>query len=157
MSQIGNYLFSIITAALATSLVGVIFNENKSVGSIVKSISGLFLVLTVISPILGIQTFHISDYFSSLSTDAQNVADSGAEIAASAQKTIIKEQASAYVLEKAKALNLDITANVEFGREDVPIPTEIYLYGNASPYAKYELTRYITEQLGIPEENQVWN
>ena len=58
---------------------------------------------------------------------------------------------------KAKALNLDITANVEFGREDVPIPTEIYLYGNASPYAKYELTRYITEQLGIPEENQVWN
>ena len=67
------------------------------------------------------------------------------------------EQASAYVLEKAKALNLDITAQLEFGNEDIPIPKQIYLNGNVSPYAKKELTHFIAEQLGIPEENQVWN
>ena len=157
MSRMGQYLFSVLTAALATSLVGVIFNGNKSVGSIIKFISGIFLGLTVISPILNVQSFNISDYFSSLTTDAEIIADTGSDFAAANQKAIIMEQASAYVLEKAKALNLDITAQLEFGNENIPIPKQIYLNGNVSPYAKKELTHFIAEQLGIPEENQVWN
>ena len=157
MSRMGQYLFSVLTAALATSLVGVIFNGNKSVGSIIKFISGIFLGLTVISPILNVQSFNISDHFSSLTTNAEIIADTGSDFAAANQKAIIMEQASAYVLEKAKALNLDVEVELVLGSDEIPVPEQIYIQGAVSPFARNQLSTFISDNIGIPEDRQIWS
>ena len=157
MSHVGKYLFSVITAALATALASLIINTKTPVGSIVKMVCGVFLAITMISPIIDIPMLDLTGCFSSVSLDAQSIAQSGLGISSSNQKEIINERVTAYVLEKAEALNMDITAHVEFTDAATPTPYKIYLEGAASPYAKDVLVEYITEHLGITEEYQVWN
>ena len=73
------------------------------------------------------------------------------------QKAIITEKATAYVLEKANSLNLDLSAEIKFSNDGIPIPEKIYLFGAAGPFAKEQMTIFIAENLGISEACQIWS
>lgn len=157
MSSIGQYLFSVLIAALLTTIVCIFVSEKTSSGLTLKIICGIFLVFTAISPVLDIHIIDLSDYWSTISEDTQHISAYGIESSLAEQKTIINEYLTAYVLEKAHALNLDVDTYIEFNNDSIPTPYKIYFKGNASPYAREELTQYITENLGIPEEHLIWN
>ena len=70
--------------------------------------------------------------------------------------SIIKEKTEAYILEKAESLGLDISVEINFGEADSMVPTEVRISGPVSPYAKDQLSKTISTDLGIPEERQIW-
>ena len=156
MGSIGQYLLSILTAALISAVVFAVVSEKSPLRSSLKITCAIFLGITALSPLTDIK-IDLSEYFSSLSTDNQWITDWGTAATLSEQKTIINESISAYILEKANSLNLDVTTLVEFKDDKIPIPYKIYIDGDASPYAKKELAQYITENIGISEEHQIWN
>ena len=94
--------------------------------------------------------------FFRLELDAEDIVSEGEDMAVSATASIIKEQVTAYILDKASSLGLNLEVEVTMTGSSPPVPSAVALKGTASPYAKQRLQQIITDELGIPEENQSW-
>ena len=88
--------------------------------------------------------------------EAEETRDDGIESASSAMADIIKQQTEAYILDKAVSLGVNIDVNVKMSDTNPPVPKEVILSGNVSPYMKNKMIQYITANIGISEENQRW-
>ena len=156
MDQIRQYLISVTVAAIICSILAA-FTEKKSThNSLIRLLCGLFLSVTIISPWMDFTVNDITGYLDDIKLDASGVVTNGMEEANASRDAIIKGQTEAYILDKASAMQLDITVEVSLSDSDPPIPNAVLLTGAASPYAKQSLKRIITNDLGIPEENQRW-
>jgi hypothetical protein len=78
----------------------------------------------------------------------------GEELAFLEQERCIKTYCETYILEKAKALDAEITVEILLNEEQVPCFAEIQ-YG-ADSGIQYELQRILETDLGISKENQKW-
>ena len=157
MSQIAKYLFSVIASTFVVSIISIIPGSKTSLSAIIKIICGLFLVLTVVSPLSNIQLKVPTELLSSVSVDCDAIIEDATTIAYDAKAAIIIDQVSAYVLEKAKALNLDVEVELVLGSDEIPVPEQIYIQGAVSPFARNQLSTFISDNIGIPEERQIWS
>jgi hypothetical protein len=68
--------------------------------------------------------------------------------------SIIAERTGAYISDKATELGLTVSVQVETepGEDGIPYPAAVEVEGPQSE----ELAAYMEEELGIPEERQVW-
>lgn len=154
MENIRQYILSVIAAALICGVVNGISKKGKY-HAVIKLISGLFLTITIISPLTDLQFPDPSSYFDNLSLEGDSIVASAQAAAEEEQLKLIQTRTEALILEKAESLNADISANVLLSEESM-IPQEVELSGAVSPYSKKMLTLYIAENLGINEENQIW-
>lgn len=153
MDGIKDYLISIAAAAIITGIIVGITKKSGAISSIVKLLAGLFMTVTVLHPLVDIRLSEALDYFESLSIDADTAVQVGQFAAEEEMKQHIKERCSAYVLEKAKTLGADI--KVEFYLDDL-VPSSVQISGAVSPFTKQQLSNYITANIGISLEDQLW-
>ena len=153
MGSIKDYLISITAAAIITGIVTSITNKSTSISSIIKLLAGLFMAVTVLYPFLDVQINELQFYFEQMSLDADFAAGIGKKAAEDEMKQRITEETSAYILEKANSLGADL--KVEVLLEDL-IPCAVQISGPVSPYAKQQLSHFITTNLGISLEDQRW-
>ena len=151
-----NYIFSIIAAGIICSVINSLLNDKNTIGTIVKLLSGIFMCLTILSPVTHISFSNIERYFGDLSLDADIYADAGIAHSKTEISSIIKSQSEAYILDKANSMGLDIGVEVELDDENNFIPYAITINGPVSPYIKELLGDYIENHLGITKENQRW-
>lgn len=156
MEAVRQYLLSVTAAAIVCSIINRVIGKTGTYAAIVKLITGLFLVFTVISPFAKLQITDLPAYMDSLTVDADLVVKDGQQTARDAVREIIKAEAEAYILDKAAALDLTVEAEVIVSDTDIPQPCAVTLRGSASPYAKQRLQQLIANDLGIPEEKQTW-
>ena len=100
---------------------------------------------------LGRLRLDFSDYEAAIGERAAELDVAGKEELAA----IIAGRTAAYISDKADALGLRVTARVETepGVDGTPLPASAELTG---PYSR-ELADWITGELGIPAERQVWH
>lgn len=156
MDQIRQYLLSVIAAAILCGIVNTLIEKKGAYSSIVKLITGLFMAITVISPLITIRIGDISDYFGELSAESASIT---ADSEASAFKelcAIIKSKTEAYILDKAVSMDLDIEVEVTLDSANPPLPCAVTIWGSAAPYSKEVLSEYIAKDLGISKEDQLW-
>lgn len=156
MEDIRQYLLSVTAAALLCAILNGLIGKKGAYGTAIKLVTGLFLALTVICPWMKLEIIDISSYSDDLLSEADSIAASGELMADNALAAIIKSQTETYILDKATALNLEVTAEVTMSNTDPPTPCAVTVRGIASPYAKQMLSQYIANELGIPEESQLW-
>jgi len=156
MDGLRQYILSVIAAALISGIVIRLVNPKTQHGAIVKVLSGLFMVVTVISPLAKLRLSNISAYINDLEMASQSVTENGENMAYDSMCGIIKEQTESYILEKASSLRLQISVDVKLSNDTVPVPAEIVLTGDASPYAKAQLKVYIANEFGLSEECVIW-
>ena len=156
MDSIKNYLLSVIGAALISGIACSVIGKKGAVGSLVKLLTGLFLVITVIAPWTKIRIDDLSSFYSGFSVEASNIAAEGEALANQELAAIIKSQVEAYILDKASALNLDLEIEVKMSATQPPIPESITLKGAASPFGKQYLENILCNDIGIAKENQLW-
>lgn len=156
MEQIRQYLLSVIAAAVLCGIVNTLVGKKGAYFSIVRLIAGLFMALTVISPLVKIRLSDIVDYTNGLSAQANAAVAGGEAMALDAMGAIIKSQTEAYILDKAVSMELDIEVEVTLSSENPPIPCAVTIKGSISPYSKEVLRQYIANDLGISEEDQLW-
>lgn len=156
MEAVRQYLLSVTAAAIVCSIINRVIGKTGTYAAIVKLITGLFLVFTVISPFAKLQITDLPAYMDSLTVDADLVVMDGQQTARDAVREIIKAEAEAYILDKAATLDLTVEAEVIVSDTDIPQPCAVTLRGSASPYAKQRLQQLIANDLGIPEEKQTW-
>lgn len=156
MDGIKGYIYGIICASLICGIfVG--FSSQKGVSSVyIKQIVGMIMVIVLISPLRSLDIQQLPQWFSDYQQDGQSIADIGQQTANSYRREIITQQTSAYILDKATSLGLDISVEITLD-EEMGCPWEVRLEGTASPYAKQRLGKIIAQELAVPEERQIWN
>lgn len=156
MEDIKQYLLSVVICTIICAILAQISGKNGMVPSVLKLLTGLFIIYTVLSPWTKMQISDLSNYFSDLSLDALHAVDAGKESALKETGAIIKSQLEAYILDKASSMDLDISVHVELEHSQPPLPHSVQIKGNASPYTKKRMIQIITDELGIPKENLQW-
>ncbi len=155
MEILRQYVMSIVAASILSGII-LGFFQSSTVKQLLKMLCGLFLAFAVMRPI---QQFDVSDLAIPGTTEAreaQELAAMGEEMALDALRDIIKAETEAYILDKAAQLNVDLEVQVTVSGDDPPIPVSVTLTGPAAPYAKQRLEAVLTQELGIPKENQTW-
>ncbi len=124
--------------------------------AIAKLLCSIYLVICAVKPIPQLEFTVFGAIETDIVLDAQEAAASGENTVRELLVESIIEQTEAYILEKAKEMNIDLAVQVEVSEDDIPMPTSVCLSGKISPYAKTRISELIAQDLGINKEHQTW-
>ena len=151
------YLLSIVAAAMLCSIVTAFMKKDSFLSTALKLISGIFMLLVLISPITDINIGSPIKIIDDLSLEANQITSAAAKSSRDSLCTIIKERTQTYILDKATANGVSLSVEVALSDADIPEPVSVSLSGNISPYKKKILSQIIENDLGITAEAQTWN
>lgn len=156
MSSLREYILQLCAVALLCSVVLRLARGSGAVKTMIKLLCGVILAYSVIQPVKQLQLPDLEQYTAQFREEAEQAACQGKDAAVNALIESISEGTETYILEKAKALNLDMVVEVELSDDEIPVPVAVTLTGNTAPYAKTVLEKTIEQELNIPKENQIW-
>ncbi len=156
MEVLRSYLLSIIAAAVVCWMATALLPKNGSIAAMGKLLTGVFMTVTILSPVVTWKLPDIGSFASRFDADAAEAVASGKTISQEAIGAIIKQQCEAYILDKAADFGAQIEVTVSITTDAVPIPCGVRISGAYSPYARLRLGEIIHQELGIGEEAQIW-
>ena len=156
MQEIRKYILSLVAAALICSIAKILIDNNSTHGKIILLICGIFLTITVFTPLVDIQIPNFELFTNSFMEEAEGATIYGKGLADNEYRSIIKSTAESYILEKASSMNATIDVDITLDEIDA-IPKYVSISGDVSPYVKQNLSNYLKDTLAIPEEHQKWN
>lgn len=156
MIDLRAYILSVCGAAIVSAVISRFLGSKSGSAGISKLLIGIFLVLTILGPIVSLDIRDANNLTLDMDMEAEAAVQRGEEVSHQALSDNIKSRTGAYILQKAQSLGLNITVDVTVSDQDIPIPCGVHISGNASPYAKQRLMSMIQQQLGIAKENLIW-
>lgn len=156
MDNIRQYILSITGAAMICSICLAFFRKKSAYSSVIKMISGLFLTIVFIAPLVDFRFDKYVSFFESFSLEAEASAGIGSDYYEESFVALIKEKTEAYILDKAAQMGFSVQAEVTIGDGDPPLPTAVILEGNLPPLRRKMLTEQLSTDLNIAKENLVW-
>ncbi len=156
MEAVRAYLLSVTGSALVSAIILRLLHGKGSATNIGRMLAGLFVALTVISPIANVRLSDVLHILPNISDDAKNAVAEGELAAKKALAESISERLEAYILDKAAQLGVTLSVRVELSEDVIPVPLRVHLRGNISPYTKTKLQYMIEDDLGLNKEQQIW-
>ena len=114
----------------------------------------------------------LDSWLAGLDMDAWDAVQQGEDYVALRRREGICERLEAYILDKAADLHANLRVEVTVGEDNLPalgadvsarftldeqdLPRTVTLTGSCTPAQKQALARVLAEDLGIPEERQIW-
>ena len=157
MDWVKEYILNIVAVGMITAICITLVQKNTSAGMIIKMLGGIFLVITLISPLVKIRFDDLGVLWEQISAEGDLLAQEGNDSTQEALSTVIKEDLEAYILDKADELGLTLKVTVQMDQHNAVMPQTVKLQGAASPYQKRLLSAFMEEELGITEAQQEWN
>lgn len=151
----GEAVIKILSAALICTLLSPLIRKSTS-AELLKRICGVFMAAILLSCIRQIPAEKLWEPVLADCREVYVHTEAGEAQARRELEGIIKGSCEAYILDKAAQLGADISVYIRLSKEDVPVPESISISGTLSPYAKSELEKLLTEQMGIPGRDQHW-
>lgn len=154
MESLRTWLSSIVAVTLLIAMAQSLVPEGI-MRRVAGFTGGLVLLLALVRPVLagGLPdlTLETEKWTAAIEEEQASLSRQGEDALAA----LIAERTASYIWDKGAALGLEVKANVETrtGEAGLPVPQRVELEG---PYSK-ELADYITHELNIPPERQVWN
>ena len=156
MEAIRSYVLSVCGAGIFCAIVRQMLPEKGSATALCNLLGGVIMTFAILSPLQNISLQDISTALPGFSADGASVTAMGQELSYDAFAGIIKQEAEAYILDKATALGAEISVEVSLSVDAVPVPESVVITGEMSPYVKSVLSVYLLEELGIAKERQIW-
>lgn len=143
------WLLGMTAVAMLLALADYLVPEGGAKG-VCRLAGGLVLMLAAVGPVLRLEQADFSSLLGCWEEDAAAVA---AEDGAALYESIIAQQCSAYILDKAEDLGISCRVEVscERGEEGVPVPVGAKVEGVWTQAQREALCQAIAEDLGIPE------
>ena len=117
----------------------------------------MFLTVSLLQPLSELDFSSLSAHWlQPQDQSGEAIAALGKEASQNLLASRIKQEAEAYILDKAASLDASVTAEVILSDGDIPVPTEIILVGSVDAAVKTRLEQIILQDLGIAKENQLW-
>lgn len=156
MDHLRSYLLSVIVAALICSILTAMPGKNSTLQSIRKTLCGIFMSVTLISPIMDLRIPDLQNYLDAFRWDAARAVDLGQSMTQDSLGLLIKQQTAAYILDKAGDMGAAVEVAVTLSDGSPQIPCAVTITGMVSPYIRQRLTEMIEEDLQIKREDQHW-
>lgn len=147
---------SIIGAALLCSIVYSLLDKKSGHYPIIKLICGLFITVTAVAPLTNISIPDISDFIGETKFDANQLIQEGQNATYESMASIITENLESYILDVANEIGADVQTEIILDEQTPPSPRSVRIIGNVSPYVKEKMRQIIAEELGVPEDKQIW-
>lgn len=157
MESLRQYLLSIVAASIISALAVRITDNKGTYSAVVKLLVGIFLSITVISPITSIRITDFSTFIEDIESDTSDIIASGECWATSQRKDIIKTQTETYIVDKASSMGAELNVEVTLSDSNPSIPVSVEISGVIDPYSRQHLQNIIANDLGIAKENQNWS
>ena len=155
MDGIGQYLLTILVGAILCAIITKLSGKSSANAAIIKLLTEIVLLILVISPLVKIKITDITDYLTN-HYSADEAISIGESYANEQTDELIKQSVAAYILDKASSNHADIQVEVSLSDAFPKVPVGVVISGDVSPYIKIVLKKTIADELGIPEESQVW-
>ena len=152
-----DYLTSVTAAALLIALLQAISPKNNTIMAVMKLLTGLYMVITLITPMKTIPIKNYLNDFPAIQDFASTYAAEGDAYRDASVSLVITEQVESYIKDKAAALGATVQVEITLCEEEPPSPISVHIRGNISPYVKNQLGRIIEDSVGIPKEQQTWS
>lgn len=156
MNHLAKYLLTVIGTAIVCGILKKLLGQGSASGKILHLVTGVIMACTVFSPIISMFGLENPIFLSDFTQDSNRYIAQGISDAKDAQTDIIRSRCTAYVLDKADALGLCITVDLQLCETPPYAPEKVTITGAASPYAKVRLQKVIENDLAIPKEAQIW-
>lgn len=153
MEALRQYIVSVVAGACICGIALGLLPDSRA-RTLLKLLCGMILAVTVIRPVSGLKLEEFLRLDDLLADTASQTAAIGEAYSEKRYRQLIKEETAAYILDKATAIGVKITAEV--GLDETGIPALVRLSGEISPYNRELLADFISRNLGISKENQVW-
>ena len=148
------YILSVTCAGLLAAILRTLAGEG-TMGKLAKLLSGLFLAVTVLSPLVQFEIPDPARWLENYMAEGEAAAQAGEVMAKEYSASIISAEVEAYILDKAAELGCEISAEVRL--DDGGLPRSVTLSGELTPAQKAELTRMLARDLGLGEEAVIWS
>lgn len=155
MDGIRQYVLGVICAAMICGMVTALVPEGMAKG-ILKLLSGVFLAVTVLSPLTGRDLGRELTELLPDTLEGKAIARRGEAMARETMAGLIKQQTETYILDKANSLHGNVGVEVILSEDPIPVPFSVVLTGSVPPYARKQLEQIIQGELGISKENLRW-
>ena len=152
----GEYVLSILSAGMLVCICCSLFDEKSTVGTLIRVMGGLLLSFVILSPVTNWNFDAVASFAESFESAGNLAAETGSNLAAEEAGLIIREELSAYILDKAADLQTDLQVEILLSNDSIPTPESVTLIGTVTPYAKIKLQKILEQELGIPKERQIW-
>ena len=156
MNAAAQYVYSVVTASLFVSILLSIMHDKSAVSAGIRLVAGIFLIIVAIAPLVKLRLEGTVTFIEDIETDASQIVAQAQDSRNEAILDVIKRESEAYVLDKAAEFGAVLMVDVSFQIEPPYLPQQIVIAGSASPMAKRQISTVISEDLGIPEEAQIW-
>ena len=153
-NEIRQYLLTVICAASTCAVVLRFFDSNTRFKPIITFICGLFMVITVLTPLRNFRIGDLSGITRDFRLDANTIIDAGIQEANISKNKIICESVETYILDEAKQLGVNL--EIHISTDDDCTPNCVRISGQVSPYIRSKLQQIISDDIGIPPEAQIW-
>lgn len=146
------------TAVVAVCMLAVIVSglaKKGNIQKVVRLVVGLLIVLVVLKPLGAVNLDALSMGFLELTGQELDLQEPEAAYR-TALCEHIKESTERYIEDRANALGAYVQAEVTLSEDEYPVPIAVQIVGSLNTEQARSLYVYVTENLGITEENQEW-
>lgn len=151
MSQ---YVIRIVCCALICGALASISQGSSGVGRMVYS---LFLAFMVISPLKELELDEMMELPQVLYREGERIRDEANQNTGNEIQKVIKEELESYILVKADAMGVELCVDKIELDEKTMLPVKVCLSGSADADERQLLAAFLTQELGVGEEGQIWN
>lgn len=153
MGALREWLLSVTAAAILCALAQGLIPPGP-VRRVGRLTAGLVMAAALLAPLASLRGVEPEQWLESWQSqeEMQDLEEQRDET----MKTIIEEECSAYIVDKAAALGADCQAQVVCAPEGegVFLPQQVTVTGDLSPGQREQLSAQIQEDLGVPPERQ---
>lgn len=154
MEGLREYVLSVVSAAILCAVLTTIGGKTKQGGAVFKLVTSLFLTFSFLRPIAKFELRELDGLISDWKLEAAAASVTGEGYYEKSLEEVIQKECETYILDKAWALGAALEVSVSL--DDHNIPEDVVLRGRISPYAKTQLQKVLTNELGIAKERQIW-
>ena len=155
MNAIRVYILCVICTVFLCGIMQALFAES-AISGVVKFITGLIVTVSLLSPALTGKIESLDHYFESITVDGEWAVKQGETDAKETMRKYVAEEIKSYIMNKAIELGVEISVDVELSADTYPTPETVTISGSIAPFGKKQISAYLSETLGITEEQQVW-
>ncbi len=151
-------LIAYFTSVIATVLIGVVVTElikEPRLHTIVQMILGVLVLLVLLRPIATVKPEALMDEIEDLFREEIQLSEYEA-LYQDKLREQVKSLTEEYIRKKGESMNASIRVQAELSTEGYPVPEKVLITGILTWEQRQSLEEYITQEFGIPQENQRW-
>ena len=153
MDGIREFALTLICTALACGILMQLL-PGGTTGKLLRTVCSAVMLSVLLAPLCRMEMPDFEGFLEEFSASGEEIAQTGADMMEQERIVLIKAGLEAYLLNRAEELNCPVRADIRLNAEGYP--DWIHVTGAISEDQRRQLSSIISNDLGIPEENQQW-